>query len=111
MHQPAWGLFDAIKLAGIQPTAAGYTIDPRLPMARFSLRLANVSLAVTRHAVRGSVTPSGPGTLRLRVATALRHPAVTVAGRRVRSTRAGRFVGFALPVLTGRRATWAIRGG
>ena len=31
MHQPAWSLFDAIKLAGIDPTAADYRIVPELP--------------------------------------------------------------------------------
>jgi hypothetical protein len=111
MHQPAWSLFDAIKLAGIEPTAAGYTIDPRLPMRRFSLRLPNVSLAVGARDVRGSVTPTGPGTLRMRVATSLSHPVVTLGGRRVTSSRQGRFVAFAMPVRAGRRAAWAIRAG
>jgi hypothetical protein len=110
MHQPSWALFDAIKLAGIEPTASGYTIDPRLPMARFSLRLPAVSLVVQRRTVRGSITPSGSGRLRMRVATDLRRVAVTVAGRPVRATRAGRFVAFALPVRAGRPTAWAIRG-
>jgi glycosyl hydrolase family 36 len=112
MHQPAWSLFDAIKLAGIEPTAAGYTIDPRLPLRRFSLRLANVSLAASQGgALRGSITPSGPGALRMRVATRLAHPVVTVGGRRVASRRAGRFVSFALRARAGRPAVWGVRAG
>ena len=108
MHQPAWALFDAIALAGVQPDAAGYTIDPRLPMRRFSLRLPRVAVMVTRRAVRGWITPTGGGRLRVRVATGLRRPVVTGAGRRVRATRDGRFVVFALPTRPGRRAAWAI---
>ena len=108
MHQPAWALFDAITLAGVQPDAAGYTIDPRLPMRRFSLRLPRVAVMVTRRAVRGWITPTGGGRLRVRVATGLRRPVVTSAGRRVRATRDGRFVVFALPTRPGRRAAWAI---
>ena len=37
MHQPAWSLFDAIALAGVTSTAAGYRIEPRLPLPAFSL--------------------------------------------------------------------------
>ena len=44
MHQPAWLLWDTIKLAGIEPTVRGYTIDPLLPVRDFSLRLPNVGL-------------------------------------------------------------------
>ena len=39
MHQPAWSLFDAIRLAGIEPTATGFQIRPELPMRTFSLGL------------------------------------------------------------------------
>ena len=60
--------------------------------------------------MRGSITPSGSGTLRMRVATALPRASATVAGRPVRSTRDGRFVSFAMPVRAGHRTAWAIRG-
>ena len=52
MHQPAWSLFDAIKLAGIEPTASGYSIVPDLPFARFSLRFPDVGLADEARRVR-----------------------------------------------------------
>src|SRR5439155_7380741 len=57
MHQPAWSLFDAIKLAGIEPTAAGYTIAPHLPFTRFSLRFPNVGVAYEAGRARGYLTP------------------------------------------------------
>jgi hypothetical protein len=53
MHQPAWSLFDAIKLAGIEPTRAGYRIDPHLPMSAYSLRLPRAGIAVRRGEMRG----------------------------------------------------------
>ena len=58
MHQPAWLLWDTIKLAGIEPTLRGYTIDPLLPMRDFSLRLPNVGL--TWRADAGRRATSGP---------------------------------------------------
>jgi hypothetical protein len=38
-EQPTWMVMDAIRLAGITPTEAGYRIAPHLPFVRFSLRL------------------------------------------------------------------------
>ena len=32
MHQPAWLLYDTIRLAGIEPTTHGYRIEPQLPL-------------------------------------------------------------------------------
>jgi hypothetical protein len=108
MHQPAWSLFDAIKLAGVEPTAGGYTIDPRLPMPDFELRLPNVAVAYARGRVSGSVTATGAGTLRMRVAGAPDGGVVRVNGRRVASARDGRFTTFALEARAGRAARWKI---
>jgi hypothetical protein len=108
MHQPAWSLFDAIKLAGVEPTAGGYTIDPRLPMPDFELRLPNVAVAYARGRVSGSVTATGAGTLRMRVAGAPDGGVVRVNGRRVASARDGRFTTFALGARAVRAARWNI---
>jgi hypothetical protein len=67
MHQPAWSLLDAIKLAGIVPTAAGYAIAPHLPFARFSLRFPKVGVAYERNRARGYVTPEQGGPIQLTV--------------------------------------------
>ena len=53
MHQPAWSLFDTIKLAGIDPTRDGYRIDPHLPMQHV------LAAAAARRA-----SPCEPGELR-----------------------------------------------
>jgi cellobiose phosphorylase len=67
MHQPAWLLFDAIKLAGVEPTRDGYVIDPRLPQRDFSLRLPRISVTRDARGIRGTVRPVGGGPLTLRV--------------------------------------------
>lgn len=48
MHQPACSRFDAIKLAGIDPTAADYRIVPELPFHSFSLALPEIGAAYDR---------------------------------------------------------------
>ena len=53
MHQPAWSLFDAIKLAGVTPTAAGYRIVPHLPMQTFNIRFPQVGVAQQPGTIRG----------------------------------------------------------
>ena len=59
MHQPAWSLYDATKLAGIEPTAAGYTIGPHLPSRTFSLRFPDVGVAYSRRQARGYLVLEG----------------------------------------------------
>src|SRR3989442_15616836 len=67
MHQPAWSLFDAIKLAGIEPTATGYSIAPHLPFARFSLRFPDVGLAYEARRARGYLVLQQKASVRLDV--------------------------------------------
>jgi hypothetical protein len=113
MHQPAWGLYDAILLAGITPTERGYTIDPHLPMTRFSLRLPDVGVARVDTSLRGYVRVARGGVLRMRVAAPRGAHRVTAFadGRRVASTLRGGVASFALPVRAGRPADWAILAG
>jgi Glycosyl hydrolase 36 superfamily, catalytic domain/Glycosyltransferase family 36 len=65
MHQPAWSLFDTIRLAGLEPTRAGYRIDPELPMRSFSLRLSRVGVAYSRGVARGYLRPAGHNRLKM----------------------------------------------
>ena len=65
MHQPAWSLFDAIRLGGIEPTGRGYRIDPELPMRSFSLRLPRVGVAYSRGVARGYLRPAGHNRLKM----------------------------------------------
>jgi hypothetical protein len=68
MHQPAWSLFDVIKLAGVEPTRQGYQIDPHLPMKRFSVRLPRVGVAYEPGRARGYLRLASSRPLRMVVA-------------------------------------------
>jgi hypothetical protein len=112
MHQPAWTLFDATKLAGIQPTARGYSFDPHLPWRRYSLRLPDVGVAYARARARGYLRLERKADIRISVrrpAGVPRRRAVTwVDGRRVRHSSRGRFVTFRLAARAGRAVDWAV---
>jgi hypothetical protein len=64
-HQPAWSLFAALRLAGIQPTGAGFRVAPTLPLRRFSIRLPRVGIAVRPGSMRGYVRTVSAARLRL----------------------------------------------
>ena len=109
MHQPAWTLFAAIKLAGIEPTAHGYRFDPRLPLRRFSLRLPRVGIAVRPGSVRGYVRPSAGGRLEIEVARPRGGRATAwVGGRRVASTVRAGLVRFRLDTRAGHTSDFAV---
>ncbi|MEA2399159.1 MAG: cellobiose phosphorylase, partial [Thermoleophilaceae bacterium] len=115
MHQPAWSLFDAVKLAGIEPTAAGYAIAPHLPFEHFSLRFPNVGVAYETGRARGYVTPQRDGSMQLDVRLAPdADPATVLAwanGRRVPSSLSGGSVRFRLEGKAGQPADWALTWG
>ena len=120
MHQPAWSLFDALKLAGLNPVEDGYRIEPHLPLRSFSLRLPDVGIEYGRVRARGYLRPHGHERLRMTVAppAALRHGPVAafVDGRRVRAERGGsaprgRGPGPALRSAGARRARGRLGGG
>jgi hypothetical protein len=112
MHQPAWTLYDATKLAGIQPTAAGYTIAPHLPSATFSLRFPDAGVAYSRSRALGYLALEGTGTIRMSVrpprGVPARRAVTWVDGRKVRhGVRAG-LLTFALRARAGARVDWAV---
>ncbi len=109
MHQPAWALFDTIRLAGVEPTTRGYRVLPTLPLRRFSLRLPRLGLAWAPGRARGYVVTRQTArlTMEVRAPSRGRH-AVYVDGRRVRAARRGRFVVFRMPARAGRPADWAV---
>jgi hypothetical protein len=110
MHQPAWLLWDTIKLAGIEPTTRGYRIDPKLPMRSFSLRLPDIGLEWSPRRASGFVRTVG----RDRLAMVVRTPSASgrwrafVSGRPVPTAVAGGEVRFSLPAQPGRVARWSI---
>jgi len=107
MHQPAWGLFDAVKLAGVEPTADGYRIVPELPMDTFSLDLPRVGVEASPGSLGGYVRLEADATLRMRVA-APPGAVASVEGRRVPSSREDGLVVFSLPAQADRAAHWQV---
>ncbi|MFL5822180.1 MAG: GH36-type glycosyl hydrolase domain-containing protein [Solirubrobacteraceae bacterium] len=112
MHQPAYSLFDLLKLAGLNTTKAGYRIVPRLPMRKFNIRFPDIGLAqqvgltrgylrATRDRITLQVAPP-PG---VRAAQAVAY----ANGHRVPSRVVGGLVQFSLHTLGSRPADWAIR--
>jgi hypothetical protein len=111
MHQPAWSLYDATKLAGVQPTAAGYTIAPHLPSARFSLRFPDMGVAYSRRRARGYLVVRRALRLTVRLPRGVRARRVVtwVGTRRVRHHVHHGFVTFRLPRGRGSGAVdWAV---
>ncbi len=103
---------DAIRLAGITPTGAGYEIAPHLPFARFSLRLPQIGVAASAGQLRGYVVPqqAGPLELRVRLPRGVA-PASLVTwanGRMVTHRLAGRFALFRIPTEGRGTIDWAL---
>jgi hypothetical protein len=112
MHQPAWSLFDAIALAGVTPTSAGYRIVPHLPMRSFSLALPDVGVAYAATYARGYVVTAASGSVTMAVAApggGHRRWRVTLDGVRSRALapRHG-LLSFRLPTHAGRVARWSV---
>ena len=115
MHQPAYGLYDALHLAGITPTGPGYQVIPHLPMDTFNVRFPLTGVAQQPGLLRGYVKPVAAGTLTMDVALP---PGVSatdalswVNGAVVPHTMRGPLVEFALPTGAGVASDWAITGG
>src|SRR4029079_7679523 len=90
-EQPTWMVMDAIRLAGITPTADGYRIAPHLPFETFSLRLTQIVCAAGEGMLRGYVRPveAGEIELRVRVPKGARSLRTWAGGRSVRHRMAG----------------------
>jgi glycosyl transferase family 36/glycosyl hydrolase family 36 len=113
MHQPAYSMFDLLKLAGVEATADGYEVVPHLPMGTFDVRFPQIGVAEQSGLIRGYVTTSG-GSVTMRVAPppgVSPQAAKTFAGRRkVAHTVVAGLVQFTLPTSGGAPADWAVSG-
>jgi len=111
-EQPTWMVMNAIRLAGLTPTRAGYTIAPRLPFPTFSLRLPSVGIASERGRMRGYVRPEGSGPIRFTVQLPFGVSASDVVtwvnGRRVAKAGMGRVVSFSGSGRRGSVLDWAV---
>ncbi len=113
MHQPAWTLFDTIKLAGINPVEDGYEITPELPMSTFSLRFPQVGVASQPRLLRGYIAPQTGGKLTMHVEAPpdSNHDKLQAYanGRSVPSRTAGGLTSFTLLTSGNRPANWALK--
>jgi hypothetical protein len=109
-EQPTWMVMDAIRLAGVTPTAAGYRIAPHLPFETFSLRLPRIGVAAVPGELRGyvRVERAGKVELRVRVPPAARRPRTWANGRRVGHRTVRGDVVFRLDTTTTEAADWAV---
>ncbi len=109
MHQPAWSLYDAILLAGIQPTARGFRILPVLPTSTFTVGLPDVGVSYAARGAHGYVeAESGPLVMQVKAPGTGRW-SVTVGTRRVPSVTRGGIVTFTLRAQAHRAVGWDIR--
>jgi hypothetical protein len=114
-EQPTWMVMNAIRLAGITPTEAGYRIAPRFPFARFSLRLPQVGVASESTRMRGYVTSRPGGSMQMEVELPAGTPTGSLKtwadGRAVPHKLKGDSAVFTLRAAANRPADWAITWG
>ena len=84
-HQPAWGLLSMLRLAGIEPTRAGYSFAPSLPLNRYSIRLPRVGIATEPGLMRGYVRTESKSPLKLALDPPGRAAKVWIDGRPARA--------------------------
>jgi hypothetical protein len=110
MHQPAWSLFDAIRLAGINPTAAGFRIIPELPFRTFSLALPEIGVAYGADEAHGYVTTTSTGkmTMQVRAPGSARLWRVVAGGDRLTAVARHGVVTFPLSTRAGHPVGWRV---
>jgi hypothetical protein len=113
MHQPAYSLFDLLKLAGLDTTSAGYRIVPHLPVRSFNIRFPDVGIAQEPDLIRGYFRVA-TGEVTMDVAPP---PGITAGrarayanGHAVRSKVVGGLVQFSLRTRASRPVDWALTG-
>ncbi len=110
MHQPAWSLYDAILLGGIEATARGFRIAPELPMNTFTISLPDIGVAYGPTSAHGYVVAAESGRLVMQVkAPAPGRWRVRVGARPVVSVVRGGMVTFTLRAQAHRAVGWDIR--
>lgn len=111
-NPPAWVLFDFFKVAGIEADPRGFTIEPHLPMTRFTIRTRTLGVAYTPRSASGYVRPLSARPVRLTVALPrdVRAPRVRVDGRVVRAGRSRGLVTFTAHPAAGAAVKWNVSG-
>jgi hypothetical protein len=109
-EQPTWMVMDAIRLAGITPTAGGYRIAPHVPFETFSLRLPQIGVAAEAGRLRGyvRVAAAGPIELRVRLPRGARGVRTWAGGTPVRHRLAAGDAVFRMNATPDAAADWAV---
>ena len=111
MHQPAYSLFDLVKLAGVEATQNGYEVTPHLPMSTFDIRFPDLGVAQHEGLIRGYFVTHG-GTVTMRVAPPPGVPAdeavAYVGSKHVASSAVDGLVQFTMRTRAGVATNWAV---
>jgi hypothetical protein len=109
-EQPTWMVMNAVRLAGVTPTGAGYRIAPHLPFDTFSVRLPRVGVAVSSGMLRGylRVEEAGAIELRVKVPRGARRVRTWANGAGVARRLAGGFATFRVNATENAAADWAV---
>jgi hypothetical protein len=105
-------VMDAIRLAGITPTSAGYRIAPHIPFQPFTLRLPQIGIAAGAHQLVGYLQPEQAGMIELQVR--LPHGLIPRAiatwanGATVAHTLQDGLVVFSVPTAVDSATDWAV---
>jgi hypothetical protein len=105
-------VMDAIRLAGITPTGAGFQITPRLPLTTFSLRLPEIGVAASPGLVRGYLRVQQSGPLTMTVAVPPGRGSLVIAyadGHRVPAKVSRGRVSFTLSARVGVAGDWVVK--
>jgi hypothetical protein len=114
MHQPAYSLFDVLKLAGVEATGSGYRIVPRLPMSTFNLRFPDVGIAGQPGLTRGYIRTAATAAVTMQVTppsgASAADAVAYVDGMTVPHTVVGGLVEFTMHTAAGTPTDWAVAG-
>ena len=109
-HAHCQTMYTIARLAGITPTAEGWTIIPRIPMARYAFSCHLFVLEVEPGRISGAVnlpvTAELP--LKVKIPAGWTNPEVTVDGRRVHAVCSNDRVEFMIKAQAERKTKWEI---
>jgi len=112
MHSHAQPLYATFKLAGIQPSKEGFTIDPKTPFEKFSLKTETIGFTYSDERVEGHVRALGDETVTMKVKlpTSLRGRGLKVAVNNTSSEHEveDEFVIFKMELIRGGKTNWKI---
>jgi cellobiose phosphorylase len=106
-HSHCQWLWAAARLAGLNPTAQGYLIDPKIP-GKFSFSSAVAAIAADGAGWHGSFRLQSDGKIRVRVKEPGGPYRVLAAGVPVEAKAAQGWIEFELPLQKDQPASWAV---